>query len=89
MRFITLYDLEKLLDDPANLAANLRNYINGFSDNMKEVLDKFVFDNTITKLDEASLLFLVLERFKNIDLHPDVVDNPEMGGGLRATDPPL
>jgi type I restriction enzyme M protein len=46
---------------------------------MKEVLEKFDFDNTIKKLDEAGLLFLVMERFKTIDLHPDTVDNHEMG----------
>lgn len=73
------YDFDRLLDDAPNLAANLRAYINGFSDNMHEVLEKFDFDNTITKLDDAGLLFLVLERFKNIDLHPDKVSNLEMG----------
>src|SRR3990167_2434051 len=73
------YDFEKLLADAPNLASNLRNYINGFSPNMREVLEKFDFDNTISKLDEAGLLFLVLERFKNVDLHPDRVDNPTMG----------
>ncbi len=73
------YDFEKLLDDAPNIAANLRNYINGFSDNMREVLEKFDFDNTITKLNEAGLLFLVVEKFKNIDLHPDKVSNHDMG----------
>jgi type I restriction enzyme M protein len=73
------YDVEKLLADAPHLAANLRNYIAGFSPNMREVLEKFDFDNTISKLDEASLLFQVLERFKNADLHPDKVDNPTMG----------
>jgi type I restriction enzyme M protein len=73
------YDFEKLLDDAPNLAANLRNYINGFSDNMREVLEKFDFHNTIAKLDEAGLLYLVMERFKNVDLHPNVVDNHTMG----------
>jgi type I restriction enzyme M protein len=73
------YDFEKLLADAPHLAANLRNYIAGFSPNMREVLEKFDFDNTISKLNEAGLLFQVLERFKNIDLHPDVVDNPTMG----------
>jgi len=43
------------------------------------VLEKFDFDNTISKLDEAGLLFQVLERFKNVELHPDKVDNPTMG----------
>jgi len=73
------YDFEKLMADSPHLAANLRNYIAGFSPNMREVLEKFDFDNTISKLDEAGLLFQVLERFKNVDLHPDRVDNPTMG----------
>src|SRR5213594_3220239 len=73
------YDFEKLLADAPHLAANLRNYIAGFSQNMREVLEKFDFDNTISKLDEAGLLFQVLERFKNVDLHPDRIDNPAMG----------
>jgi len=73
------YDFEKLLADAPHLAANLRNYIAGFSQNMREVLEKFDFDNTISKLDEAGLLFQVLERFKNVDLHPQRIDNPTMG----------
>ena len=73
------YDFEKLHADPPHLAANLRNYIAGFSQNMREVIERFDFDNTISKLDEAGLLFQVLERFKNVNLHPDRVDNPTMG----------
>jgi type I restriction enzyme M protein len=73
------YDFDKLLADAPHLAANLRNYIAGFSPNMREVLEKFDFDNTISKLDEAGLLFKVLERFRNVDLHPDKIDNPTMG----------
>src|SRR3970040_2213795 len=76
---ISRYDFDKLVAEAANLAANLRNYIAGFSPNMREVLEKFDFDNTISKLDEVGLLFQVLERFKKVDLHPDVVDNPTMG----------
>jgi type I restriction enzyme M protein len=68
-----------LLADAPHLAANLRNYIAGFSPNMREVLEKFDFDNTISKLDEAGLLFQVVERFKNVDLHPDRIDDPTMG----------
>jgi len=78
------YDFEKLLADAPHLAANLRNYIAGFSPNMREVLEKFDFDNTISKLDEAGLLFQVLERFKNVDLHPDRIDNPTMGTIFEA-----
>ncbi|MCC6847122.1 MAG: SAM-dependent DNA methyltransferase [Deltaproteobacteria bacterium] len=73
------YDFEKLLADAPHLAANLRNYIAGFSPNMREVLEKFDFDNTISKLDESGLLFQVVERFKKVDLHPERIDNPTMG----------
>ena len=73
------YDFERLLADAPNAAANLRNYIAGFSHNMREVLERFDFDNTISKLDEAGLLFQVLEKFGAVDLHPDNVDNAAMG----------
>lgn len=73
------YDFKSLCDDAPHLAANLRNYIAGFSPNMREVLEKFEFDNTISKLDESGLLFQVVERFKNTELHPDLIDNHGMG----------
>jgi type I restriction enzyme M protein len=74
------FTFEGLLEED-NLAANLKNYINGFSKNMRDVLEKFDFQNTVKRLDESGLLFLVMERFKSeeIDLHPDSVFNPEMG----------
>ena len=75
----SLYDFDLLLGAAPQLADNLRNYIAGFSDDMLEVIERFDFDNTIKKLDEANLLYLVMERFKNIDLHPDAVSNAEMG----------
>jgi len=73
------FDFDRLSDDAPDLANNLRKYIAGFSDNMREVVEKFDFDNTISKLDEAGLLFKVLERFKSIDLHPNKIDNATMG----------
>lgn len=73
------YDFEKLLADSHNLAANLNNYISGFSQNMREVIEKFDFQNTIAKLNESGLLFKVMEKFKNVDLRPDTVDNATMG----------
>src|SRR6266545_158759 len=75
----SLYDFDKLLGDHQHLAKNLRNYIAGFSANMTEVIDHFGFDNTITELEKAKLLYKVLERFKNVDLHPDKVSNAQMG----------
>src|SRR5258705_7291754 len=73
------YDFEKLLADAPHLAANLRNYIAGFSQNMREVIERFDFDNTISKLDEAGVLFQVLERVRKVNLPPDRGGNPTMG----------
>ena len=69
-----------LLSDQEQIAANLTNFIAGFSANAREIfLDKFKFGDQINRLDEANLLYLVLSKFTEIDLHPDVVDNIEMG----------
>jgi len=69
----------RLLDDPANVAANLRSYIGGYSTGAVEVLDKYGFDNQITRLDNAGLLYHVISRFADVDLHPDAVPNEAMG----------
>lgn len=73
------FTFESLLGDPDAIAANLRNYIQGFSPQMREVVEHFGFDNTISQLEKAGLTYLVVERFRSIDLHPDSVPNHEMG----------
>ncbi len=75
----SLFDFDKLIADPNNIASNLRNYINGFSEEAREIIEQFEFDNQITKLEESNLLFLVLKRFQEIDLHPEHVSSMEMG----------
>lgn len=80
------YTFERLLAEPKNLGPNLRRYITGFSANMAEVLERFEFEQTIAKLEQYDLLFLVMERFKTIDLHPERVSNIEMGLHLRRAD---
>ncbi|SMO42207.1 N-6 DNA Methylase [Saccharicrinis carchari] len=75
----SLYDFDKLVADPNNIASNLRNYINGFSEVAREIIEQFDFDNQITKLDDNNLLFMVLKRFQELDLHPDTVSSMEMG----------
>jgi len=72
------YTFGRLLADPANLADNLRAYIAGFSANMREVVEKFDFDNTLGRMDDAGLLYMMMERFNAIDLHPDRVPNQQM-----------
>lgn len=78
---VSRFTLIKLTDDPDNLEANLRNYINGFSDNVKEILDKFEFDSHITRMADKKILYMVVKEFtsSNADLHPSVISNIEMG----------
>jgi type I restriction enzyme M protein len=73
------YDLKKLLDDPKNIKKNFLAYMDSFSDNVKEILSKFNIDNYIDFLDENNLLYMLVEKFGNVDLHPDAVSNMEMG----------
>lgn len=75
----SLFDFDKLIADPNNLAANLRNYINGFSEDAREIIEQFEFDNQITKLDDNNLLFMVLKRFQETDLNPKRISSMEMG----------
>lgn len=73
------YDFNKLVADPNNIAANLRTYINGFSEDAREIIEQFEFDNQIAKLDDNNLLFMVLKRFQEVDLHHEAVSSMEMG----------
>lgn len=76
---VSPYDIGKLLDDPDNIRDNLLNYIHGFSPEAREILDRFEFATQITRLHRAGLLYLVLGKFAEIDLHPEHVSNLEMG----------
>lgn len=73
------YTIRLLLADPEHLAKNLRHYINGFSADARDILDNFAIEDQIARLDKADLLYLVLQRFADLDLHPTKVDNTEMG----------
>jgi type I restriction enzyme M protein len=73
------FDFPKLLDDPKNIGKNLRAYINNFSENMRDVIDRFKLRGTIDSLDEKGLLFALVQKLSDADLHPDKVDNHTMG----------
>jgi type I restriction enzyme M protein len=73
------FDFAELTGDPSNVRDNLKAFIGGFSSGARDVIDKFRFDDQITRLDDADLLYQVVARFADIDLHPDQVDNHEMG----------
>ena len=73
------FDFQKLIADPNNIALNLRNYINGFSEDAREIIEQFEFDNQINKMDDNNLLFMVVKRFQEVDLHPNKISSMEMG----------
>ena len=72
-------DLTKLLNDPGNVAANLRTYIAGFSPGAIEVLERYGFDDKITRLDQAGLLYRIVAKFADLDLSQQAVSNDAMG----------
>ncbi len=72
-------DLPRLLDDPNQLAPNLNAYINGFSRNVREIMERFAFDVQIARMAEKNLLYQVIKAFAAVDLSPSRVDNVQMG----------
>jgi len=72
-------DLKKLLGDQDHIGENLRAYVQGFSPAVRDIFESFDFDTQIDRLQKASLLYLVTEKFANADLHPDRVSNAQMG----------
>jgi type I restriction enzyme M protein len=72
-------DFAKLKGDPDNVAQHLVSYINGFSANVRRIFEFFEFEAEIEKMREANILFLVVSKFADVDLHPDTVQNEQMG----------
>ena len=72
-------DFARLLDDPNRVAENLAWYIRDFSPNVREIMDRFGFDEQIQRMNEKNLLFEVVKAFAGVDLSPERVDNVQMG----------
>ncbi len=70
-----------LLDDADAIEANFRNYLNGFSENVRQIIEKFKFDTEIQTLADKNLLYIVIQEFTTpkADLHPNKISNLEMG----------
>jgi len=75
------FTMKTLLDDPDSIEANFRNYLNGFSKNVQEIIEKFRFDAHITMMATKGILYNVLKEFttEKANLHPDHISNLEMG----------
>jgi type I restriction enzyme M protein len=72
-------DMKRLMGDQDHIASNLETYIHGFSPDVRDIFERFDFYIQVDRLAKAGLLYQVTERFANVDLHPDRVDNHQMG----------
>src|SRR5438128_2160137 len=72
-------DMKRLMGDQDHIGENLRAYMQAFSPAVRDIFEAFDFHTQIDRLAKAKLLYLVTEKFANIDLHPAVVSNVQMG----------
>ncbi len=72
-------DFEKLQGDPDNVAQHLVSYIQGFSENVRRIFECFEFESEIEKMRDANILYLIVSKFRSVDLHPSAVPNEQMG----------
>jgi type I restriction enzyme M protein len=72
-------DFPRLLDDPNQLAPNLNSYINAFSPNVRQIMERFDFGQHVLRMAEKNLLFEVTKAFSRVDLSPQRIDNIQMG----------
>jgi type I restriction enzyme M protein len=73
------YDLNRLKDEPNKLSENFYDYLSSFSTNVQDIIQNFGIQKHIDKLDSNDKLYILVEKFTDIDLHPNVVDNHLMG----------
>ena len=73
------YDLTRIKSDPTNVLMNFNNYVQGFSENVRDILTNFKIDPIVQKLNKNNRLYMMVDKFTEIDLHPNVIDNHQMG----------
>ena len=75
----SFFDLRRLAQDNKNIELNFNNYLNGYSQNVREIVENFQLEKIVAKLVKNELLFLLVEKFAEVDLSPAAVTNHEMG----------
>ena len=73
------YDLRRLVNEPSKLNENLYEYLRSFSSNVQDIVQNFGLQKHIEKLEENDSLYILVEKFSEVDLHPSKVDNHLMG----------
>ena len=75
----SFYDLRRLAQDAGNIELNFNNYLNGYSKNVRDIIENFKLEGTIATLVKNDLLFMLVDKFTEVDLSPANVSNHEMG----------
>jgi type I restriction enzyme M protein len=73
------YDFQKLLEDSDNVHTNFIDYLDGFSPNIHDIIEKFGFDEQLKRLKNNKILYLILKELDKVDLSPDTLSNHDMG----------
>jgi type I restriction enzyme M protein len=73
------YDLSRLKSDPTNVLMNFNNYVQGYSNNVLDIIENFSINPLVEKLHKQNRLYLLIDKFTEFDLHPDKIDNHQMG----------
>ncbi len=73
------FDLKRLVNEPSKLTENLYEYLSSFSPNVQDIVQNFGLQKHIDKLEENESLYILIEKFSEVDLHPSTVDNHLMG----------
>jgi len=73
------YDLSRIKSDPTNVLMNFNNYVQGYSENVLDIIENFSISPLVEKLQKNKRLYLLIDKFTEFDLHPDKIDNHQMG----------
>ena len=73
------FDLKRLVKEPSKLNENLNEYLRSFSPNVQDIVQNFGLQKHIEKLEENDSLYILIEKFSEVNLHPSIVDNHLMG----------
>jgi len=73
------FDLSRIKSDPTNVLINFNNYVQGYSKNVLDIIENFSINPLVEKLQKNKRLYLLIDKFTEFDLHPDKIDNHQMG----------
>lgn len=73
------FDLSRIKSDPNNVLMNFNNYVQGYSNNVLDIIENFSINPLVEKLHKQKRLYLLIDKFTEFDLHPDKIDNHQMG----------